>query len=267
MEVILKSDPAAVSKEAARVFESQIELKLNSVLGLATGSTPLGLYRELGALCHANLLDVSRVTTFNLDEYVGLAPSHPQSYAHFMREHFFKSIPVPAASVHIPNGLAKDISKHCEEYEAAIRRAGGIDLQLLGLGGDGHIGFNEPSSSLASRTRLKTLTARTIADNARFFSSPAEVPRHVITMGVGTIMESRHCLVLATGEGKAAAVAAMVEGPITASCPASILQMHPRCTLIIDEAAAGKLQRTDYYRWVYDNKPHWQQVKGMMSHE
>ncbi len=267
MEVIIKPDPHAVSKEAVRIFENQIERKSNSVLGLATGSTPLGLYKELAALCRANLLEVTRVTTFNLDEYVGLAPSHPQSYAHFMQEHFFRYVKIPPQSIHIPNGLAKDIPKHCEEYEAAIKRAGGIDLQLLGIGSDGHIGFNEASSSLASRTRLKTLTARTIADNARFFNSEAEVPHHVITMGVGTIMEARHCLVLATGEGKADAVAAMVEGPLTASCPASVLQMHPRCTLIIDEPAATRLQRIEYYRWVYDNKPQWQRVKGMMSLE
>jgi glucosamine-6-phosphate deaminase len=267
MEVIIKNDPHAVSKEAARIFENQVERKSNSVLGLATGSTPLGLYRELCALAGANLLDFSRVTTFNLDEYVGLASAHPQSYAYYMREHLFNGIRIPAASTHLPNGLAKDIPKHCEEYEAAIKRAGGIDLQLLGVGVDGHIGFNEASSSLASRTRLKTLTARTIADNSRFFAKASEVPHHVITMGVGTIMEARHCLVLATGEAKADAITAMAEGPITASCPASILQMHQRCTLIIDEPAAAKLQRADYYRWVYDNKPKWQRIKGMMSPE
>jgi len=263
MEVIIQPDPHAVSKEAARIFESQIERKPNSVLGLATGSTPLGLYRELAALVAANLLDFSLVTTFNLDEYVGLSPSHPQSYAHFMRENLFRYVKIPAVSTHLPNGMAKDIPKHCDEYEASIRRAGGIDLQLLGIGADGHIGFNEPTSSLASRTRLKTLTARTIADNARFFGSEAEVPRHVITMGVGTIMEARHCLVMATGAGKAKAVATMVEGAISAICPATALQMHPRCTLIIDEPAATELQRTDYYRWVYDNKPAWQRAKGV----
>jgi glucosamine-6-phosphate deaminase len=267
MEVIIKPDPHAVSQEAARIFENQIERKPGSVLGLATGSTPLGLYRELAALAAANLLDFSLLTTFNLDEYVGLPGDHPQSYAHFMRENFFQYVRIPAVSSHIPNGMAKDIPKHCEEYEASIRRAGGIDLQLLGLGADGHIGFNEPSSSLASRTRLKTLTPRTIADNARFFRSEAEVPRHVITMGVGTILEARHCLVMATGRGKARAVTAAVEGPVTANCPASALQMHPRCTLIVDESAAAELQRIDYYRWVYDNKPAWQRAKGMTSLE
>ena len=177
--------------------------------------------------------------TFNLDEYVGLGPGHPQSYAWFMRTELFDQLPSAPERTHLPNGLASDLAKHCEAYEATIRGAGGLDLQLLGLGANGHIGFNEPSSSLASRTRIKTLTPKTIEDNARFFSDPAEVPRHVITMGIGTIMEARHCLVLAVGPRKAAAVAAMAEGPISASCPASILQMHPKCTLVIDDSAAG----------------------------
>jgi glucosamine-6-phosphate deaminase len=260
MEVIIQPDAATVSKVAARIFQDQLDRKPSSVLGLATGSTPLGLYRELTALAKANLIDFSRATTFNLDEYVGLDPSHPQSYAHFMRENLFRHLNIPAASTHLPNGLAKDVTKHCLDYEASIHRAGGIDVQLLGVGGDGHIGFNEPSSSLSSRTRIKTLTPRTIADNARFFGSEAQVPRHVITMGVGTIMEARQCVVLALGEGKANAVAAMVEGPITADCPASILQMHQVCTLIVDEAAASGLKRQEYYRWVYNNKPSWQKL-------
>jgi glucosamine-6-phosphate deaminase len=260
MEVIIQPDAKAVSKEAARHFEEQLERKPASVLGLATGSTPVGLYRELVALVTADLLDFSRATTFNLDEYVGLAPEHPMSYRSFMRDHLLGHIDLPEESAHLPNGLATDIPAHCAEYEEAIRHAGGIDLQLLGIGSDGHIGFNEPSSSLSSRTRLKTLTARTIADNARFFGSEDAVPRHVITMGVGTIMEARKCIVLATGSGKAHAVAAMVEGPITANVPASILQMHRSCALIIDEAAAAELQRADYYRWVFTNKPAWQRV-------
>jgi glucosamine-6-phosphate deaminase len=175
-----------------------------------------------------------------------------------MRSNLFDQLAHPPARTHIPNGLGDDIAGHCAEYEAAIRAAGGIDLQLLGLGTNGHIGFNEPSSSLASRTRIKTLAPKTIEDNARFFGDEASVPRHVLTMGIGTILEARHCLVLAFGAKKAAAVAAMAEGPITASCPASALQMHEKCTLLIDEAAAAALQRTDYYRWVYANKPEWQ---------
>ncbi|MEA3209000.1 MAG: glucosamine-6-phosphate deaminase [Chthoniobacter sp.] len=260
MEVIIKPDADAVSKEAARFFERQLEHKPTSVLGLATGSTPLGLYRELVIMTQAELIDFSRAVTFNLDEYVGLSGDHPMSYRAYMREHLFAHLNIPIESTHIPDGLARDIPRHCAEYEDAIRRAGGIDLQLLGIGSDGHIGFNEPSSSLSSRTRLKTLTPRTIADNARFFGSEDQVPRHVITMGVGTIMDARQVVVLAIGEGKAQAVAATVEGPITAEVPASILQMHPRCALITDEAAAARLKRPDYYRWVYDHKPQWQRV-------
>lgn len=256
MEVIIQPDAEAASKLAAAIFRRQLGINPGSVLGLATGSTPLGLYRELAAA----QLDWSDVTTFNLDEYVGLGPDHPQSYARYMREHLFDSVNLPAGRAHIPDGLARDIPLHCSEYEARIRAAGGIDLQLLGLGSNGHIGFNEPSSSLASRTRLKTLTPRTLEDNARFFSAPEEAPRHVITMGVGTILESRHCLVLAFGEKKARAVAATAEGPITADVPGSALQLHARSTLIIDEPAAAGLKRADYYRWVYENKPVWQRA-------
>lgn len=260
MEVIIKTGPDEVSNEAARIFLAQLKRKPASVLGLATGSTPLGLYRELVALYERGTLNFASVTTFNLDEYVGLDASHPHSYAHTMREVLFSKINVPPGAAHLPDGTASDIPAHCAEYEAKIRAAGGIDLQLLGLGSDGHIGFNEPGSSLGSRTRLKTLTRRTIEDNARFFASEAEVPRHVITMGVGTILEARHCLVLATGEKKARAVAAMVEGPVTAEVPASVLQMHPKCTLLIDEPAAAELKRRDYFLWVYNNKPDWQRV-------
>jgi len=258
MEVIIKPDPEAVSKEAAALFQRQLALKSTSVLGLATGSTPLGFYRELVRRHRDGHVDFAHATTFNLDEYVGLSGDHPMSYRAFMREHLFAQVNMRPDHVHLPDGQTEDIPVHCEDYEDEIRHAGGIDLQLLGIGSDGHIGFNEPSSSLSSRTRLKTLTPRTIADNARFFGSEADVPRHVITMGVGTIMEARQVIVLAMGAGKATAVAAMVEGAITASVPASILQMHPKCALIIDEAAATQLQRADYYRWVYDHKPHWQ---------
>ena len=258
MEVIIKSGPDAATNEAARIFAAQLRRKPASVLGLATGSTPLGLYRELAARFSRGEIDFAGVTTFNLDEYVGLPAAHPRSYANYMRELFFSKVKIPAERIHIPDGMTADIAAHCAQYEEAIRKAGGIDLQLLGLGTDAHIGFNEPGSSLASRTRLKTLTENTIRDNSRFFAPDEQVPRHVITMGIGTIMEARHCVVMATGETKARAVAAMTEGPVTADAPASILQMHPTCTLIVDEAAAAGLKRRDYYRWVYDNKPEWQ---------
>ena len=205
-------------------------------------------------------LDWSRVRTFNLDEYLGLAPDHPQSYHHFMWENLFRHVNVRPENVHIPDGLAQDVPGFCADYEARIRAVGGIDLQLLGIGSDGHIGFNEPSSSLASRTRIKTLTQRTQADNARFFASAEEVPSHVITMGIGTIMEARTNLLLAFGDKKAQALAEAAEGPITAMNPASVLQLHPDARVCLDEAAATQLKRAEYYRWVFANKPQWQRV-------
>lgn len=260
MEVIIKTSSEEAGKEAARIVRRQILKKPASVIGFATGSTPLKLYSELVALFQSGSLDFSQVIAFSLDEYVGLSPNHSQSYAWFLQEHLFGKLNIVPEKIHAPDGMAGDIAQHCEDYEKQISQAGGIDLQILGLGSDGHIGFNEPGSSLASRTRLKSLTGQTIADNARFFNSPAEIPRHVITMGVGTIMDARHCVILANGIKKAKAVAAMVEGPVTASLPASILQMHRFCTLIIDEKAACQLQRTEYYLWVYKNKPEWQKA-------
>lgn len=254
MEIIIQPTPEAASQIAARIIARLLREKPNAVLGLATGSTPLLLYHELIRM----KLDWSRVTTFNLDEYVGLPPDHPQSYHYFMHTHLFRHINIPRNQVHIPDGMAKDIPSFCKHYEDQIAAAGGIDLQVLGIGTDGHIGFNEPSSSLASRTRIKTLTDQTRRDNARFFGSLEEVPYHVITMGIGTIMEARQIVLLAFGKHKARAIAEAVEGPITAMNPASVLQMHPVVKVCLDEAAASELKRADYYRWVYDHKPAWQ---------
>lgn len=258
MEIIIQPTPEAASAVAARIVSRLLQEKPDAVLGLATGSTPLSLYRELVRLHREGNLDFSRVTTFNLDEYLGLEPEHPASYHTFMREHFFQHVNVRADNTHIPDGLTKDVPAFCARYEDQIRAAGGIDLQVLGIGTDGHIGFNEPGSSLASRTRIKTLTAQTRRDNARFFGGEDKVPHHVITMGVGTVMDARQCLLLAFGAGKARAVAGAVEGPITTMNPASILQMHPVVKVCLDEAAASELKKTDYYRWTYDNKPDWQ---------
>jgi glucosamine-6-phosphate deaminase len=260
MEIIIKPTAAEAQQEAAKILRRQIQRKPNSVLGLATGSTPIPVYAALVKMHESGELDFSRIVAFNLDEYVGLAPDHPCSYREFMRQHLFGKVNIAAKNIHFPDGLAKDVPAHCAEYEAAIARAGGIDLQLLGIGRDGHIGFNEPSSSLASRTRIKTLTPQTVKDNAKCFGSPDKVPRHVITMGVGTIMDSRHCLLLATGGAKAEVIARMAEGAITADVPASALQMHSSCTVVMDEPAAGQLKRHEYYRWVYENKPQWQRV-------
>jgi glucosamine-6-phosphate deaminase len=197
-------------------------------------------------------LDFSRVTTFNLDEYLSLDPDHPQSYRCFMRENFFRHVNVDPGRVNIPDGLATGLEDECERYEGVIRDAGGIDLQLLGLGRDGHIGFNEPSSSLGSRTRVKTLAQETIQDNARFFDRPEDVPRFALTMGVGTIMEARRILLLASGKSKAEALRATIEGTITAEFTASILQLHPRVIMVADEDAAARLKRREYYRYVED---------------
>ncbi len=259
MEIIILPNPEESSRVAARLVAKQIQSKPDTVLGLATGSTPLMLYRELIRMHREEELDFSRVTTFNLDEYVGLSPDHATSYHRFMWENLFEHINIAKENVHIPDGLAEDIPVFCEAYETEIREAGGIDLQVLGIGTDGHVGFNEPTSSLASRTRIKTLTPETLSDNARFFTGDEEQPHHVLTMGIGTIMESRQVVLLAFGSGKADTVAASVEGPISSMMPASALQFHPQTHFIVDEPAAAKLTKADYYRWVYDNKPDWQQ--------
>src|SRR5688572_24947571 len=261
MEIIIQPTPDAASIIAARLIAKLIRSKPDCVLGLATGSTPIATYKELIRLHREDGLDFSNVTTFNLDEYVSLPPEHPQSYHAFMQEHLFRHINVSPKRIHIPNGMAKDIPGECARYEYAIRAAGGIDLQILGIGSDGHIGFNEPTSSLASRTRIKTLTERTREDNARFFEGDlSKVPMHCITMGVGTIMESLQVLILAFGAKKAQAIAEAVEGPISSMNPASILQMHAVAKVLMDEPAAGSLKKREYYRYVWENKPTWQRV-------
>ena len=256
MEIIIQPTPEAATAIAARLLARLIREKPAATLGLATGGTMEPLYRELVALN----LDWSKLTTFNLDEYVGISPQHPQSYHHFMWQNLFRHVNVSITNVNIPDGLAKDVPAACENYERKISSVGGIDLQLLGIGTHGHIGFNEPTSSLASRTRIKTLTLQTLRDNARFFNSESEVPHHVITMGIGTILESRHCVLLALGTKKARAIAEAAEGPITAMNPASALQLHPKVTVVLDEAAAAELKMQDYYRWVYQQKPDWQKI-------
>jgi len=255
MEIIIQPSSEAATDIAARIIARLLREKPGAVLGLATGSTPLLLYKKLVGMN----LDWSGITTFNLDEYIGLPREHPQSYHTFMWENLFRHVNIAQENVHIPDGNAKDIPRFCSEYEDKIRAVGGIDLQVLGIGTDGHIGFNEPTSSLASRTRIKTLTRQTHADNARFFGKDEAVPNHVITMGIGTIMETRQNILLAFGKHKARAVSEMVEGPVTSINPASILQMHPVVKVCLDEPAASELQRAEYFRWVYDNKPKWQE--------
>ncbi len=244
MLVIVKENYDEMSKEAARRVAALIRKKPDAVIGFATGGTPIGLYKELIRMHKEEGLDFSKITTFNLDEYVGLRPEHPESYHYFMWENLFKHINVDPRSVHIPHGMADDIDAFCEWYEQKIKEAGGIDLQILGIGANGHIAFNEPGSSLGSRTRIKTLTEKTRRDNARFFDNDInKVPKYAITMGIGTIMEAHELLLLASGEGKADAIKATVEGPITAMVPATIMQMHRKAVLIVDKEAASKLSQ------------------------
>jgi glucosamine-6-phosphate deaminase len=213
------------------------------VLGLATGSTPLGTYAELIRMHKKEKLDFSQVVTFNLDEYVGLDPKHNQSYWYFMYKNLFKHINIRMENVHVPNGKAEDVDAFCAWYDAEIERFGGIDIQVLGIGGNGHIAFNEPGTAVFSRTGWVSLTKETIRDNARFFRKASDVPRYAISMGIGTILEARKILLLAHKESKASAIAASVDGPITANVPASALQLHADCTFIVDKPAAGKLNR------------------------
>jgi len=258
MEVLIFDNETNASQYAARIFSKLIREKPSAVLGLATGSTPCLLYAELRRQHEVEGLDFSGITSFNLDEYVGLDGKNPASYRYFMQQALFDHVNVYPERVHLPDGMSDDVPATCKDYEKRISAAGGIDLQVLGLGGDGHIGFNEPSSSLASRTRIKTLTRETRQDNARFFNSFDAVPRHCITMGIGTIMDARQIVLLAFGKRKAEAAKQVVEGPITSMCPATILQMHPSVVVLLDEAAAVSLDQKDYYREVAENKPDWQ---------
>ncbi|WP_104042249.1 glucosamine-6-phosphate deaminase [Arthrobacter sp. ZGTC412] len=260
MEVVILSGSKQIGKLAADAIEELLRRKPNAVLGLATGSSPLPIYDELVARYERVGLDFSRASGFALDEYVGLPAGHPESYREVIRREFTDRVNIPPENVHGPDGTATDIPEACRAYEEAIAAVGGTDLQLLGVGTDGHIGFNEPGSSFASRTRIKSLIEQTRRDNARFFSGLADVPHHVLTQGLGTIMDARHVILVATGAQKAQAVREFVEGPVSAICPASVLQFHPHATVLLDEAAASALKLADFYRHTYDNKPAWQGI-------
>lgn len=242
MLVEVLADYESISDRAAELVTAQIRRKPDSVIGFATGGTPLGLYERLIDNHRERGLDFSKITTFNLDEYVGLAPNHPQSYHHFMWENFFRHINVNPSRVYVPHGMAEDVERFCAWYEEQIEEAGGIDLQILGIGANGHLAFNEPGSSLGSRTRIKTLTAKTVRDNARFFEDGEDVPHQAITMGIGTIMDATMLLLLASGERKAEAVRNALEGPVTGMCPATVVQMHRFAHILLDEPAASKLK-------------------------
>jgi glucosamine-6-phosphate deaminase len=261
VEVVIVPDAQAGGELVAEAMAQLLRRKPDALLGVATGSTPLPVYEALAAKVRAGAVDVSRARIAQLDEYVGLPADHPESYRSVLRREVLEPLGIGMERFLGPDGTARDLRAACDAYDRALAEAGGVDLQLLGIGTDGHIGFNEPCSSLASRTRIKTLTERTRIDNARFFDGDIEqVPHHVITQGIGTILEARHVVLLATGEGKADAVAASVEGPVAAVCPASALQLHPHATVVVDEAAASKLKLADYFRHTYAGKPEWQGI-------
>jgi glucosamine-6-phosphate deaminase len=254
MEVIIRQHEQECGVTVADIFDRAIRSGART-LGLATGSSPLSVYRDLIRRHREEGLVFSGAQAFLLDEYVGLPPSHPQSYAHVIRAEFTDHLDIDSARVHSPDGAADDIFAAAEQYDALITRSGPVDVALLGIGANGHIGFNEPGSSLGSRTRVTTLTEQTRRDNARFFDSVDEVPRYVITQGLGTIGAARHLVLIATGTHKAAAVAAAVEGAVTASCPASVLQLHPHVTVVVDETAASRLDNADFYRYAMRHPP------------
>ncbi|MGG5171638.1 glucosamine-6-phosphate deaminase [Pseudarthrobacter sp. J1738] len=260
MEVVILPSSKQIGIMAADAIAALLRRKPNAVLGLATGSSPLPIYNELARRHTEEGLDFSQAHGFALDEYVGLEAGHYESYKEVIRREFTNRVNIAPENVHGPDGSAQDITEACQAYEDSMMALGGVDLQILGVGTDGHIGFNEPGSSLASRTRIKTLIEQTRRDNARFFNSIDDVPHHVVTQGLGTIMDAKHVVLVATGAQKAQAVREFVEGPVSAMCAASILQMHPHVTILVDEAAASSLKLADYYRHTFDNKPSWQGI-------
>ncbi len=254
MRVLVCSDPEEAAELVAREILEALQEKPDLVLGLATGSTPIGVYHRLVKAHKEEGVDFSRVRTFNLDEYVGLPADHPQSYRFFMKKHLFSGVNIPEENIHFPPTDGPGLQEKCRAFEKAIRDAGGVDIQILGIGSNGHIGFNEPTSSLASRTRVKTLTDRTLRDNSRFYGPGETQPTMATTMGIGTILEAKRILLQAFGERKADAVHACVEGPVTSFWPASVLQFHPDTRLYLDQASASKLTMVPYYQRARKNQ-------------
>lgn len=261
MEIIIVRDADEVGRVAALKIASVVQRDPEAVLGLATGSSPTGIYASLAARVARGELDLGRASGFALDEYVGIPLEHPESYASVVHRDVVVPLGMDPSKVRVPDGRASDLEAAVVEYEQAIAEAGGIDVQILGIGANGHIGFNEPTSSFASRTRIKTLAPQTRADNARFFDDPSQVPTHCLTQGLGTILDAHEVVLVAQGSAKAPAVAGMVEGPLSAMCPGSALQLHRHATIVVDEAAAALLQLADYYRYTYANKPEWQRFE------
>jgi glucosamine-6-phosphate deaminase len=261
VQVVIQPDAEAIASLVADEIERLLAEKPDAVLGLATGSSPLAIYDELVRRHESGRITFARARAFMLDEYVGLPEDHPERYRNVIEREIAGRVDFAPGAVQGPDGNAEDIPAACAAYEAAIADAGGVDLQILGIGTDGHIAFNEPGSSLASRTRIKTLTSQTRRDNARFFGGDVEaVPRHCVTQGLATIMSARHLVLVATGSGKAEAVHHLVEGAVSAMWPATVMQHHPRATVLVDPAAASRLQLGDYYREVFEHRPAWQKL-------
>lgn len=259
MEVVICRDGVEAGNRAADAIEELFTTKPEGVLGVATGSSPLAVYAELGRRVQSGRLTLRGASAYMLDEYVGLRADHPEHYRNVIDREFVAKVDIDPSRVHGPDGAAGDITVACAEYERAIAAAGGVDLQILGIGTDGHIAFNEPGSSLASRTRIKTLTGQTRTDNARFFGGDVDqVPAHCLTQGIGTIMAARHLVLLASGSAKADAIHQLVEGPVSAMWPATALQWHPHVTVLVDGPAASRLQLASYYVETHAAKPDWQ---------
>jgi glucosamine-6-phosphate deaminase len=263
MEVIIQKDNQAAARLVALMIEKQVKCNPYSILGLATGRTMEVVYAMLADGHKTKGTDFSLVRTFNLDEYVGLPAEDENTYRSYMNRRLFSKINIDIRNTFIPNGMAEDLNEECSRYERQIKHVGGIDMQLLGIGQDGHIGFNEPLSALRSITRVKALTPETIQQNGPLFGGFDLVPRRAITMGVGTILETTRCLMLVTGQSKANILRKAIEGPISSMVTASALQLHPHCTVICDEAAAADLEGGDYYRWIFMNEPEWEDYRNL----
>ncbi len=262
MQVIIRPNLEAATELAARIISKRISAFPDSTVGLATGVTMERLYSRLVQFHRQEKLDFSLVRTFNLDEYIGLPQESPYSYRYYMNHHLFNHVNIDIRNTFIPDGMAEDLKSECARYEKRIKDVGGIDLQLLGIGKAGHIGFNEPLSAIKSRTRDKSLTPMTIAQNSPLFGKPKDMPRRALTMGIGTILEAKELLLLVTGESKAEVLAKSVEGPITSMISATAIQLHEKCTVIIDESASKCLKAKDYYYWIFDNEPEWQEYQN-----
>lgn len=265
MELLIRPTAEHAARLAARIVADRLRAKPDLVLGCATGRTMERIYAELVRAHRNEGLTFARCRTFNLDEYVGLAPDDPRSYHAYMNEHLFSNVDIGPRNTFLPDGTAADLGAEARRYEAKIAELGGVDLQLLGLGETGHIGFNEPLSSLRSRTREKALTPTTRQQNAAFFGGPERVPERALTMGVGTILDAREIVLVVTGAAKAAVLAKAAEGPITAMVSATALQLHPNCKVVVDEAASERLEGRDYYRWLYDHEPEWGDYRGDLA--